>query len=307
MDLRTAEAIVEREPALAAVTRIEPLDAGYSSDTKFVLYVNASPAFVLRIAPIAHEARRRRDFVALGELRARAVRSSEPIALGQAEGGALVYTVLSYVVGTDGEVALPEMTEAACYEAGVEGGGELRKVHAAPAPRLSNWAAERRTKYETRSAAVRERGLGFAGETEAEAFVRGNLHLLDEAAIVFQHDDFHPANVILRDAQFVALIDFNRSDYGDPYEDFRKLPWFTLPVSAAFARGCLVGYFEAYEPPRDFWPRYTLHVAMSGWDSVLWAADSFPAQLADFRERSTAILAGHDLVDGGPPAWWLAR
>ena len=72
MDLRTAEAILEREPALAAVTRIEPLAAGYSSDTKFVLYVNASPAFVLRVAPIDHQARRRRDFAALGELRARA-------------------------------------------------------------------------------------------------------------------------------------------------------------------------------------------------------------------------------------------
>jgi len=298
---------VEREPALATVTSIEPLDAGYSSDTKFVLYINASPAFVLRIAPIAHEARRRRDFVALGELRARGVRSSEPVALGLAEGGALVYTVLRYVAGTDGEVALPEMTDAACYEAGVEAGGELRKVHAAPTPRLPNWAAERRAKYVTRSAAVRERGLGFAGETEAEAFVRRNLPLLDEAAIVFQHDDFHPANVVLRDGRFVALIDFNRSDYGDAYEEFRKLPWFTLPVSRPFAHGCLVGYFEASEPPPDFWPRYTLHVAMSSWDSVLWAADFYPEQLANFRERSTAILAGHDLLSGGPAAWWLAR
>ena len=228
------------------------------------------------------------------------------MALGLAESGALVYTVLSYVVGIDGEVALPGMTEAVCHAAGVAAGQELRKVHAAPAPRLSNWAAERLAKSETRSAAVRERGLGFAGQAEAEAFVRKNVHILDEASIVFQHDDFHPANVVLRDGQFVALIDFNRSDYGDPYEDFRKLPWFTLPVSAAFAHGNLVGYFASPEPPDDFWPRYTLHVAMSTWDSVLWAADFFPAQLEDFRERGTAILAGHDLVDGGAPRWWLS-
>ena len=124
---------------------------------------------------------------------------------------------------------------------------------------------------------------------------------------MLQHDDFHPGNIVIDHGRFAALIDFNRSDYGDPYEDHRKLPWFTVPVSVAFAQGTLVGYFDAPEPPPDFWPRYTLHVAMSAWDSVLWAADYYPEQLADFRERSSAILASHDLENGGPPEWWLAR
>ena len=39
------------------------------------------------------------------------------------------------------------------------------------------------------------------------------------------------------------MIDFNRWDFGDPYEEFYKLQFFSRNVSPLFAYGQLQGYF----------------------------------------------------------------
>ena len=67
---------------------------------------------------------------------------------------------------------------------------------------------------------------------------------MDDASVRSQHDDFHSANIIANKGLFVEAVDFNRSEWGDPIEDFCKVPWFTVQVSAPFARGQLEGYLS---------------------------------------------------------------
>lgn len=39
----------------------------------------------------------------------------------------------------------------------------------------------------------------------------------------FQHDDFHPSNILIHNRNFSGIIDFGRMDWGDPIHDLQKL------------------------------------------------------------------------------------
>ena len=118
------------------------------------------------------------------------------------------------------------------------------------------------------------------------------------------HDDFHPGNLIIRDAALAGVIDFNRSDDADPYWDFYKIPLLTCYVSRPFARGQVVGYFDG-EPDAAFWRRYNLYTATCLHVSLVWCYRNDPEHLTLWRDRVQDILHTHDFVNHGPPDWYL--
>lgn len=48
----------------------------------------------------------------------------------------------------------------------------------------------------------------------------------------------------------LSVIDFNRYDFGDPWEEFNRIIWSAV-ISPQFAIGQFNGYFEG-EPPIEF-------------------------------------------------------
>ena len=122
-----------------------------------------------------------------------------------------------------------------------------------------------------------------------------------ESEVRFQHDDYHPANLIVREGKLQGVIDFNRCDWGDPVEDFYKVPWFTTAISIPFALGQVEGYLGVASPDR-FWERYNLLIALNLHGSLVYAhhegMDWWP-------ERLDNIVAEHDFQGGGPPQWFL--
>ena len=186
---------------------------------------------------------------------------------------------------------------------GVTAGGELRKLHGLVCPdRDFDWPAYRRAKYRRRVEQTLEMGLAFVRQKEVERYVEEHQGLLDGAPVQFQHDDFHPANLIVNEGVFVGTIDFNRSEWGDPIEDFHKVPWFTAQISAPFARGQLQGYLSG-GVPSNFWKRYNLYVAMNLFGALVWSALYHQEKLGFWQQRVREIIGSHDLAGGGPPAW----
>ncbi len=305
MNIEVARNIVATTPLLRGVERVEYLDRGYSTDKKYVLWERGEPRFLLRLAEAGLFERRKADFEMMRRHHERGVRCSEPFLVGVTGDGRTCYTLLSYLKGENAEDALPGLTESQQHEIGFVAGQELLKLHEVCHPDAAayGWPARRAAKYRRHVDTARETGLTFVGQERVEEFVEANLGQMDGAPVRFQHDDYHAANLIVDGGEFVGVIDFNRFDWGDPIEDFYKLPWFSAPVSAAFARGQIDGHLSGGVPD-DFWLRYNLYLAMSFHGSLVWAVRYYPEQLGLFQRRIAEIRATHDFASGDPPSWY---
>lgn len=303
MNIDTSRTLVATTPMLKGVESVEHLDEGYSTDEKFILWADGVPTYLLRLSQIEDRSRRRRDFDLILKHRERGVLCPDPYLFGVTADGARCYSVMSYLPGQNAEKSLPKMSEEQQYEIGVTAGGELPRIHELVCPdRDFDWPAYRRAKYRRRVEQAGEMGLSFIRQSQVERFVGEHQGLLDEAPVRFQHDDFHPANLIVNEGLFVETVDFNRSEWGDPIEDFYKVPWFTVQISPPFARGQLEGYLSG-GVPSNFWMRYNLYVAMSLFGALVWPALYYPEQLSSWQHMVEEIIDSHDLADGGPPAW----
>ena len=63
-------------------------------------------------------------------------------------------------------------------------------------------------------------------DEDAISYVKNNIDLIWRKNPVYQHGDFHPGNLIYMPDGQIGVIDFNRWEVGDPYEEFYKLEIF---------------------------------------------------------------------------------
>lgn len=50
-----------------------------------------------------------------------------------------------------------------------------------------------------------------------------NYELLNGRTQSYQHGDYHVGNMIISPDNALSIIDFNRSDFGDPWEEFNRI------------------------------------------------------------------------------------
>ena len=303
MSVQLARQIVSSISILSAVDRIEPIEAGYSPDEKYVLWLGRDPKYLLRLSDIQHWKRRQADFEVLGVHRKRGALCPEPYLFGATDDGKWCYSLLGFIIGRNAEQALPELSEEVQFDIGLQAGRELWELHQLPfSDEAFDWPGHRRAKHGRNVNKANDFGLTFPRQREVSDFIEANLGLLDRAPVRFQHDDYHLANLIVHNGKLAGVVDFNSCDWGDPVEDFYKLPWFTVPISKPFARGQVKGYLES-GTPTSFWRRYNLFAAMSITSSLVWSTEFYPEQMDMFRRRTDEILETHDLVGGGAPSW----
>lgn len=296
-----AEAIIAKSEQLRSIDAIEFLDKGFSDERKFILLQGGEPTYLIRISSIEKLSRRQRDFELLRTHHVRGIRCSQPLELGIDERSRLCYTLLGYIPGESGSDAIPTLPDSVQYEIGLDAGRELWALHQLKHPTgYPDWFESRVAKYKWKVAQARELGLTFRGQARIEYYIETNFTLLRESEVRFQHDDYHPDNLIIREGKLEGVIDFNRCDWGDPVEDFYKVPWFTTVVSIPFARGQVEGYLGVASPNR-FWQRYNLLVALNLHGSLVFAhlngMDWWP-------ERLDKIVSEHDFENSGPPRWF---
>ncbi|WP_145946830.1 phosphotransferase family protein [Paenibacillus sp. Y412MC10] len=281
--------------------RAEPLEKGFSDARKFVLYQVDNPVYLLRIHEGSTYARQRMEFKLLRKHEANQVRCSKPLVAGLAGHLDLCYLLLSYIPGVSGDVVLPGLAPEAQLQQGAAAGRELRKIHQVIPDVPIDWAARRAEKYRKKKEMLREIGLRFHRQNDLEKYIDDNLGLLEKSPVTFQHDDFHPSNLIFQHGCLAGVIDFGRFDWGDPWEEFFKLPKYTCQVSPYFAKGQVLGYFQDGIPD-DFWPKYNLFVALNQHATLIGGIQHDRVQ--ETLKKIERTIDTHDFQNGGPPAWY---
>jgi aminoglycoside phosphotransferase (APT) family kinase protein len=307
MEIATVKQLLATVPLDAIISRIIPLEKGFSTDNKFILFVDAVPTYLLRVSHERETERRQREFEVLMQLKACGIPCSTPYHFKAFPEFGVCLSLLGYLPGDCAEEALFTIDEIGQYVIGRQAGEILRRMHEVVTnPSSIDWPTLRADKYFRFLKIAAENDLVFNHQATVEQYVMMNQHLMQGRPVAFLHDDYHPGNLIILDRSLTGVIDFNRIDWGDPYHDFYKMAHFSAPRFPAFARGQVDGYFDG-KAPDCFWPLYTLYVAMSLHSDLAWTQRFWPEQLNGSHQRVIEICKTHDFRHGTTPQWYQAN
>ena len=99
-------------------------------------------------------------------------------------------------------------------------------------------------------------------------YIENNRGLLKNRPQCFQHGDYHVGNMMMENGN-LTIIDFDRFDFGDPWEEFNRIVW-CAQSSPTFATGQLDGYFKG-KIPIDFFKLLAFYIATNTLSSIYWA------------------------------------
>ncbi len=284
--------------------KIKPVNKGWSNDIKYCIETTDGRKLLLRIADISEYERKKTEYELLQQVAAMDVPTSQPVAFGICDNGKSVYSLLTWCDGDDAEAILPLLTETEQYVLGIKSGEILRQIHSIPAPEgQEEWDVQFSRKTSGKIEKYRACGIKFDGDDKIIDYIENNRHLLSGRPQCCQHGDYHVGNMIISADHTLSIIDFNRFDFGDPWEEFNRIVW-SAAASPYFATGQLNGYFGG-RPPIEFFRLMALYIASNTLSSIYWAAPFGEKELATMKGQARDVLSWFDDMNNPVPSWYL--
>lgn len=281
-----------------------PIDKGWSGDRKFCAVTADGTNYLLRISPVDRLERKRREYERIGQVAALGIPMCLPVEFGTCEEGA--YSIQTWIEGADLRDILSSMEEEKAYRYGWEAGQILRKIHTIPAPEtVPGWESRFNAKIDRKIAMYETCELKYEGGEAFLEYLAQNRHLLGGRPQSYQHGDYHDGNMMIdRDGRLV-VIDFDRDDYGDPWEEFNRIVW-CAQDAPAFASGMVDGYFDG-QVPLDFWKLLALYICSNTVGSLPWAIPYGETEVQTMRDQAAQILKWYDGMQNVVPSWYGAK
>ena len=279
-----------------------PIEKGWSGDQKYCAVTADGTKYLLRVTPAARSANREHMFRMQQQVDALGVPICRPIAFGYCNEG--VYTVQSWIEGVDAEAVLPGLSADRQYALGVESGQILRKIHTLPAPDdQPAWDARFNAKIDRKISMYETCPIHFDGAEALLGYIAENRHLLRGRPQCYQHGDYHVGNMMLENGRLV-IIDFDRFDFGDPWEEFNRIVW-CAQSAPAFAAGMVDGYFPD-GVPELFWRLLALYISSNMLSSVPWAIPYGQKEIDVMLRQAQDMLGWYDHMRQVVPSWYEA-
>ena len=283
---------------------VEKITKGWSSDEKYKIVTDDGQTLLLRISDISAYDYKKKEYEIVEKYSKLGFAMSQPLDFGVCNEGKNCYMLLSFVEGKDLEEALPELSEKEQYLLGREAGKILKKIHSIPVDECDiPTQTKRERKLYQLSRYEDSANLRVADDEVAIEFVKNNIDLIWKENPVYQHGDFHPGNLIYMPDGQIGVIDFNRWEVGDPYEEFYKLESFGIEVSVPYSIGQIDAYFDD-EIPNDFWGALAVYCAQAALFSIKWAEQFGQKDVDGMLERCKRAFENYDNFNSIIPKWY---
>ena len=224
-----------------------------------------------------------------------------PIELGECEEG--IYALQSWIPGHDAEEYIPTLPQPRQYAYGLDAGRILRKLHTLPAPPdAPDWEARFNAKIDRKIALYENCPLKYEKGDAFLAYIAANRHLLRDRPQSYQHGDYHIGNMMVDQDGKLTIIDFDRDDFGDPWEEFNRIVW-CAQAAPAFASGMVDGYLDG-EVPMDFWRLLALYISSNTLSSLPWAVSFGEREIAVMIQQAEEILDWYRDMSQVVPKWY---
>ncbi len=279
----------------------EPINKGWSKDKKYAVTDENGNRYLLRVSDISEYDTKKSEFEMMKRVAALGVPMCLPLEFGTSEDG--VYSVQSFIDGEDAEDVICKYSEAEQYAYGLEAGRILRMIHSIPAPAtVEDWESRFNRKMDTKIKKYNECTLKYENGQALIDFIGANRHLLNGRPQTYQHGDYHIGNMMFDRGGKLHIIDFNRNDFGDPWEEFNRIVW-CAASAPLFASGMVNGYFGDSVPP-DFWNLLALYIANNTLSSLPWAIPFGDGEVETMKNQAKDVLAWYDGMKDPVPTWY---
>ena len=280
----------------------KPILKGWSNDRKYCITDENGERFLLRISDISQYDEKQSEFMMMQRVASLEIPMCLPIEFGICEEG--VYSVQSWIDGESAEDLIQLLPPREQYNYGLEAGRILRKIHSIPAPdSQEDWAVRFNRKIDTK---VRNYGKCPIKYPKGQAFIdyiNSNRDLLNGRPQTYQHGDYHIGNMLIDRDRELFIIDFDRNDYGDPWEEFNRIVW-CAQKSSYFASGMVDGYFDS-NIPVDFWKLLALYISSNTLSSVFWAIPYGETEVNTMLNQAEEVLTWFDDMTNTIPTWYM--
>ncbi|HFI0158657.1 TPA: aminoglycoside phosphotransferase family protein [Streptococcus suis] len=280
----------------------QPLTKGWSTDRKYKVQLEDGRFGLLRIAERPAYEAKRLEFRLVQSLFGKDLPVAEPLSFWADD--LSVYTLYEWIEGQDMNDLATSLSEQTLYELGYQSGQFLRTLHALPIDQsLQDWNSFYQAKIDNKLAVYQAASHSYPNGQAMIDFVQANRHLLAGRPIAYHHGDFHTGNFLLGRDGKLKILDFNRYDIGDPWEEFNRLI-FTADLSPAFARGQVDAYFDG-AIPEEFWRLLALYLTVNSLGALSWAEQVDPLQIPLMKEQADAVWTWYQGYSRLQPLWYL--
>lgn len=272
---------------------------GWSKEEKYFVKKEGGEKFFLRVSEPNTYKEKENFFNVLKKLSKLNITFPRPIEFGKFEKG--VYYLEEWIDGEGAEKIIPSLDRNEQYRLGISAGKALKEIHSIPAPdTVKKWEKRFNKKIDRKIKDYKKCKRKFHGGDKFINYIKANRKLIENRPQCFQHGDFHMENMMVADNKIV-IIDFNRFDYGDPWEEFNRIIW-TAKICPVFATGIIDGYFEN-DVPEEFWRLLLLYAANNTLASISWANKG----ISDFKTMMDYAEFFYETTDGMEriiPSWY---
>lgn len=279
-----------------------PIDKGWSGDRKYCAATADGTKYLLRISAMERLERKRREYEKMTEVAQLGIPMCLPVEFGTCEEGA--YSIQTWIEGQDAEETIMSMDTAEQYRYGLDAGRILSKIHSIPAPAdAPNWENRFNAKIDRKIAMYENCELKY--ESGSDAFLEYlalNRHLLKGRPQSYQHGDYHIGNMMIDANNRLNIIDFEKWDVGDPWEEFNRIVW-SAQAAPFFASGMVDGYFDG-NVPMEFWKLLALYICSNTLGSLPWAIPFGEGEIQVMRKQAMQILEWYDGMKNVVPTWY---
>lgn len=197
--------------------------------------------------------------------------------------------------------------EAAQYRYGLDAGRILAKIHTLPAPAdAPDWEARFNAKIDRKIAMYENCELKYeCGGDAFLTYLANNRHLLRNRPQCCQHGDYHVGNMMIDRSGTLTVIDFEKEDVGDPWEEFNRIVW-SAQTAPAFASGMVDGYFNG-AVPLEFWKLLALYICSNTLGSLPWAIPFGEKEISVMQRQAADVLHWYDGMKQVIPGWYCRR
>lgn len=285
---------------------VEPVDKGWSTDKKYHIKTLFGEHLLLRLSSMEEYENKKKEFEIIEKYAKLGFGMSMPKEFGACNGNQNTYMLLTWLEGRDLEDALPQLSENEQYRLGRQAGVILKKIHSVPLEEEDVPIKTKKDKKLLQLAKYEESGLRIPDDEIAIRYVKENIDQIWKKPPAYLHGDFHPGNLIYMQDGSIGVIDFNRWEVGDPFEEFYKLENFGIESSIPFCIGQIDAYFDD-SVPMDFWIANAVYVAQASLFSIKWAEKFGQQEIDGMVARAKRAFADFDGFKKIIPCWYSER
>lgn len=277
------------------------IDKGWSGDQKYRVQTSDGKLYLLRISPRSMYERRKAEYERMVQAAALEISMCLPVEFGTCEEG--VYTIHTWIDGEDAETAIPGLPEREQYAYGIRAGQILARLHTISAPEEEHdWEQYFAAKVRRKIAAYEACAFRYEHGEAMVNYLKENTHLLKNRPVTYQHGDYHIGNMMIGADGTLYVIDFEKDDFGDPWEEFNRITW-SAQAAPEFARGILDGYFDN-QVPQQFWQLMAYYICSNSVGSLPWAVAYEQEEVDTMIRQAGEILSWYDNMKQLVPSWY---